>query len=75
MILQLFAIGGGGRLFGYESRGIKEGDDIKDYYIKHNKIAVLWCEWLKLLITIVGGVTLGLMKKPFVMLGSKMKRK
>lgn len=56
---------------------IKEGDDIKDYYVKHNKIAgFAVVGGLGLLgITMIGGVTLGLMKKPFVMLGSKMKRK
>ena len=56
---------------------IKEGDDIKDYYVEHNKpLAYAAAGGLGLLgITIVGGVALGLVKRPFVMLGSKMKRK
>lgn len=55
---------------------IKEGDDIGDYYVKHNKIlgiAVVGSVVL-LGITIAGGVTLGLMKKPFVMLGNKLRK-
>jgi hypothetical protein len=54
---------------------IKEGDDIKDYYVEHNKpLAYAAVGGLGLLgITIVGGVALGLAKKPFVMIRNKIK--
>jgi hypothetical protein len=55
---------------------IKEGDDIKDYYVKHNKILGLAVTGGSVLlgITIVGGVVLGLAKKPFVMIGNKLRK-